>query len=135
MVPSEADGGLTPLYYEVSPFTKLMLRIFGGITALVVVIALILSFVKAGEDSMMYLVAVNMLISSVIGCVITWWYHKGTIEAKKVVFMVFVGVCIIFQAITSDVYVYNKKTSTGSPTVVPVAPTTYINASTIKSTA
>jgi len=53
-------------------------------------------------------------------------------EAKKVVFMVFVGVCIIFQAITSDVYVYNKKTSTGSPTVVPVAPTTYINASTIK---
>jgi len=34
------------------------------------VIALILSFVKAGEDSMMYLVAVNMLISSVIGCVI-----------------------------------------------------------------
>ena len=37
-------------------------------------------------------------------------------EAKKVAFMAFVGVCIIFQAIISDVYVYNKKAVTLSPT-------------------
>ena len=38
-------------------------------------------------------------------------------EAKKVAFMAFVGVCIIFQAIISDVYVYNKKAVTLSPTM------------------
>ena len=38
-------------------------------------------------------------------------------EAKKVAFMAFVGFCIIFQAIISDVYVYNKKAVTLSPTM------------------
>lgn len=89
-----------------------------------------MSFVKAADDSMMYLIAVNMLISSVIGGVITWWYHKGIIEGKKVVFMVFVGVCIVFQAITSDIYIYKKKPAGLSPTVTPT-PTTPINATTI----
>jgi len=107
-----------------------MLRGFAGATGLIVFITLILSFVKAADDSMMYLIAVNMLISSVIGGVITWWYHKGIIEAKKVAFMVFVGVCIVFQAITSDIYVFNKKTAV-PPTPMPTTtPTTPINAST-----
>lgn len=128
------EGSSAPLYYEVSPFTKLVLRIIAGITGLIIVITIVLSFVKAGEDSMMYLVAVNMLISSVIGGVITWWYHRGIIEAKKVAFMIFVGVCITFQAITSDIYVYNKKASEASPSVAPITPTTPLNASTIPST-
>ncbi|XP_078383230.1 uncharacterized protein LOC144665803 [Oculina patagonica] len=126
MVPNES----APLYYEVSPLTKLLLRVLAGITGLTVVITLIISFVKAADDSMMYLIAVNMLISSVIGGVITWWYHKGIIEAKKIAFMAFVGVCIIFQAITSDIYVYNKKTAIVSPTVLTPTPT-HINASSI----
>jgi len=72
-------------------------------------------------------------VSSVIGGVITWWYHKGIIEAKKVAFMVFVGVCIVFQAITSDIYVFNKKTAV-PPTPMPTTtPTTPINASTLSS--
>ena len=52
-------------------------------------------------------------------------------EAKKIAFMVFVGVCIVFQAITSDVYVYNKKKAILSPTVMVPTPTTVINASTL----
>ena len=52
-------------------------------------------------------------------------------EAKKIAFMVFVGVCIVFQAITSDVYVYNKKKTILSPTVMVPTPTTVINASTL----
>lgn len=43
-------------------------------------------------------------------------------EAKKVAFMAFVGVCIIFQAIISDVYVYNKKAITSSPTMSTLTP-------------
>ncbi|CAH3018193.1 unnamed protein product [Porites evermanni] len=124
--------GSAPLYHEVSPFTKLMLRILAASAGLVVLITVIISFVKAADDSMMYLIAVNMLISSVIGGVIAWWYHKGIIEAKKVAFMAFVGVCIIFQAIISDVYVYNKKAVISSPTVSPTsspAPTTHPNSS------
>ena len=46
-------------------------------------------------------------------------------------FMVFVGLCIIFQAITSDIYVYNKKivpaTTAGASTVMPT-----MNATTIR---
>ncbi|KAL9961773.1 hypothetical protein ACROYT_G030791 [Oculina patagonica] len=57
MVPNES----APLYYEVSPLTKLLLRVLAGITGLTVVITLIISFVKAADDSMMYLIAVNML--------------------------------------------------------------------------
>lgn len=41
-------------------------------------------------------------------------------EAKKVAFMAFVGVCIIFQAIISDVYVFHKKAATSSPTLSPI---------------
>lgn len=48
-------------------------------------------------------------------------------EAKKVAFMAFVGVCIIFQAIISDVYVYNKKAVTSSPTMSTPTPTTVNN--------
>lgn len=126
MVPNESD----PLYHEVSPLTRLMLRAFAGATGLIVFITLILSFVKAADDSMMYLIAMNMLISSVIGGVITWWYHKGIIEAKKIAFMVFVGICIVFQAIISDVYVYNKKKAIVPHTVMTPTPT-IVNASTV----
>ena len=47
--------------------------------------------------------------------------------------MAFVGVCIIFQAISSDIYVYNKKSPMVPTSVIPqVLPTTSVNASTIK---
>ena len=52
-------------------------------------------------------------------------------EAKKVAFMAFVGVCIIFQAVTSDVYVYNKKTTIVSPTEIAPTPTQHINYSSV----
>ncbi|XP_027036869.1 uncharacterized protein LOC113665395 [Pocillopora damicornis] len=113
-----------PLYYEVSPLTKLMLRALAMSTGIIVVITLIISFVKASEDAMNYLIVVNMLISSVIGGIITWWYHKGIIEAKKITFMAFVGICIIFQAIISDIYVYNKRVKIPITTVAPLTPTT-----------
>ena len=38
-----------------------------------------------------------------------YWYHKGVIPADRFYFMVFVGVCIIFQAIVSDIYVWQGK--------------------------
>ena len=46
--------------------------------------------------------------------------------------MAFVGVCILFQAITSDIYVYNNKTTVASPTAF-VPTTAPLNASTMKS--
>ena len=45
--------------------------------------------------------------------------------------MAFVGVCILFQAITSDIYVFNKKATVASPAVF-VPTTAPLNASTIK---
>ncbi|XP_031565471.1 uncharacterized protein LOC116300695 [Actinia tenebrosa] len=110
---SETSPSSAPLYYEVSPEVTLALRIYGGITAFLVLLALIFCLVKGADDSVMYLLAVNMLMSSFIGAVIAWWYHKGIIEANKIAFIVFVGLCIIFQAIMSDIYVYRRPTSTG----------------------
>ena len=52
-------------------------------------------------------------------------------EAKKITFMAFVGICIIFQAIISDIYVFNnKRAKIPGTTVPPLTPTT-LHASTI----
>ena len=45
-------------------------------------------------------------------------------EAKKITFMAFVGICIIFQAIISDIYVYKKRAKIPITTVAPLTPTT-----------
>ena len=45
-------------------------------------------------------------------------------EAKKITFMAFVGICIIFQAIISDIYVFNKRAKIPGTTVPPLTPTT-----------
>ncbi|XP_032225514.1 uncharacterized protein LOC116608364 [Nematostella vectensis] len=118
----ENRGGTSPdpIYYDVHPRTVLALRIYAGVVAFLVFLALIFCFVKGANDSVMYLLACNMIMSSLIGIIIAWWYHKGVIEPDKILFMVFVGVCIIFQAITSDIFVYRR------PSTSPINPATAI---------
>lgn len=64
---------------------------------------------------------VNILCILFIYLYIYFFISLTLQEAKKVAFMAFVGVCIIFQAIISDVYVYNKKAVTSSPTLSPTS--------------
>ena len=92
-----------------------LLRIWFGITFLVVLIAFILGLVKAKDDPVLYLLVVNLLVSGVIGSAIAWWFHKGAIKTQSLVFVLFVGMCIVFQAIVSDIYLYhNPNTSTSN---------------------
>ena len=55
-------------------------------------------------------------------------------EAKKITFMAFVGICIIFQAIISDIYVYKKRAKIPGTTVPPLTPTTLHTSSIIPPT-
>ncbi|XP_046857504.1 uncharacterized protein LOC124450868 isoform X2 [Xenia sp. Carnegie-2017] len=101
-----------PFYGEDgSPLKKMFLRIWFGVTFLAVVVAFILGLVKAKDDAVMYLVVVNLLVSGVIGAIIAWWFHKGSIKSKSLMFVLFVGVCIVFQAIVSDIYLYHNPNS------------------------
>ncbi|XP_046857498.1 uncharacterized protein LOC124450868 isoform X1 [Xenia sp. Carnegie-2017] len=126
-----------PFYGEDgSPLKKMFLRIWFGVTFLAVVVAFILGLVKAKDDAVMYLVVVNLLVSGVIGAIIVseffssiecfvfiftsseinfifqaWWFHKGSIKSKSLMFVLFVGVCIVFQAIVSDIYLYHNPNS------------------------
>ena len=55
-------------------------------------------------------------------------------EAKKITFVAFVGICIIFQAIISDIYVYKKRAKIPGTTVAPLTPTTLHASSTVPPT-
>ncbi len=58
-----------------------------------------------------------------------WWYHKGTLEASTYMFMVFVGICLMFQAIVIDIYLWNWKdmASESKADIIPhtIAPITH----------
>lgn len=88
-----------------------------------------MGLVKAKDDAVMYLLVVNLLLSGIIGATIAWWFHKGSIRAQSLVFILFVGMCIVFQAIVSDIYLYHhsKASSDSSPKDV-------VNASSISPT-
>ncbi|KXJ27713.1 uncharacterized protein LOC110234365 [Exaiptasia diaphana] len=122
MADSETSPSSSPLYHEVDPRITLGLRIYAVLTAFLVFLTLIFCFVKGAEDSNMYLLAVNMILSSLIGAVLAWWYRKGIIEADKKSFLVLLGICIIFQAIISDIYVYHKPEVHSTPVII-VKPT------------
>ena len=114
------DENSAPYYGESSPIKTWLLRIWFGITFLVVLIAFILGLVKAKDDPVLYLLVVNLLVSGVIGSAIAWWFHKGAIKTQSLVFVLFVGMCIVFQAIVSDIYLYhNPNTSSSTNDVKP----------------
>ncbi|CAB4020030.1 Hypothetical predicted protein [Paramuricea clavata] len=113
------DETTRPYYGEDSPLKTMLLRIWFGITFLAVLIAFILGLVKAKDDAVMYLLVVNLLVSGIIGAMIAWWFHKGSIKTQSLVFVLFVGMCIVFQAIVSDVYIYHNPNSSSSNDVNP----------------
>ncbi|XP_059152869.1 uncharacterized protein LOC131938746 [Physella acuta] len=109
------------LYYEMSPRKILVVRIFNVITLLMVVIAVIACFVQGHKNGSYYLLVCNLIISALVSFVVNWWYRKGDLESEKYWFVILVGAVIIFQCISTDVFVFKTDPS---PTPTTLAPTT-----------
>ncbi|XP_065062865.1 uncharacterized protein LOC135689543 [Rhopilema esculentum] len=98
---------IEPLFYEVSKKKVLFARIFTAITAIIVILAIVFCLVKGSKKHTLYLCMINILLSSIIAGFLAWWYHNGVLQASAYYFMIFVGVCVIFQAIAIDIFVWN----------------------------
>ncbi|XP_028404338.1 uncharacterized protein LOC114526980 [Dendronephthya gigantea] len=114
------DDNDGPYYGGTSPLKLWLLRIWFLITFLAVSIAFILGLVKAKDDPVLYLLVVNLLVSGIIGATIAWWFHKDKIKSQSLCFVLFVGICIVFQAVVSDVYLYHNPNTSSNGDLNPV---------------
>lgn len=115
------------IYHEVSPTKIFALRIFNGFVAFFVglsfLICLIQGQVKTVHSSADYILATNIIISSLVAGTVSWWYRTGDLGVEKYWFVVLVGCVIIFQCLTTDIYVFHKQV-TIQPTPIPYFTTT-----------
>ncbi|XP_071496660.1 uncharacterized protein [Diadema setosum] len=95
------------IYQEISPAKLWSRRIFSGITILMVLLAMLFCLIKGKGDGTFYLLFVNILISCVILVFLLWWYRTGDLVEGKFWFIVLVASVIIFQCITTDIFVFN----------------------------
>ncbi|XP_030834953.1 uncharacterized protein LOC115921555 isoform X1 [Strongylocentrotus purpuratus] len=66
---------------------------------------------------------VNLVISCVIISFLLWWYRTGDLSANKFWFIILVASVIIFQCITTDIFVFNHEQYYAPTTTAP--PTAY----------
>ncbi|XP_013414926.1 uncharacterized protein LOC106176894 [Lingula anatina] len=95
------------IYHDVSPTLIYGSKVFGVVTCLMVVIAFIICLVTGAKNNTFYLMATNLLISTFVGAVVTWWYRKGDLASDKIWFIILVCAVIVFQCITTEIYVFN----------------------------
>lgn len=118
-IPKATGLDSNAIYYEVSPTIICVMRLYNVVCLLMVMIAFIICFVKGHENSSYYLLACNLVLSGLISIVINWWYRKNDLAADKYWYIFLISSVIIFQAITTDVYVFNvKPTSSSTSTTV-----------------
>ena len=122
-----------PLYHNVPRNTVLIGKVLAIVTTIIVFLAIIFCFVRGRENSAFRLLGTNLIISSFIIILLTWWYHKGEILEDRFGFMILAACCLIFQAIVIDVFVWQKHIKhTTSPTLAPHTTPSIANWSTIR---
>ncbi|XP_070544851.1 uncharacterized protein [Ptychodera flava] len=99
---SETDA----IYHEVSKTKLLAVKIYGAVTVLMVILAMIFCIAKGSQNTHYFLLLVNLIISSLVGLAVTWWYKRGDLAVDKLWFLVLVASVIVFQCITTDIYVW-----------------------------
>ncbi|CAH1794317.1 unnamed protein product [Owenia fusiformis] len=97
------------LYYDVSPNIVTFYRLFGGVTLIMVLLAFVFCLVKGSENHTNYLLACNLIISTFVGVVISWWYRGGDLTSDKWWFLILVCAVIIFQCLTTDIYAFHAR--------------------------
>ncbi|XP_046326276.1 uncharacterized protein LOC124110856 isoform X1 [Haliotis rufescens] len=111
------------IYYDISPTIVFLVRMFNVIVLLMVGIAFILCLIQANTtNKSYYLLACNTVISSFVGVVVNWWYRNGDLGVEKYWYIVLVGVVILIQTITTDIYVFRPEPAdmSGLSTAKPV---------------
>ncbi|XP_022080210.1 uncharacterized protein LOC110973600 [Acanthaster planci] len=129
------------LYHEVAPQKVLVTKAFVGLTAFMIVLSVIFCFIRGHVDFTYYLMAINILISAIIILFSCFWYKTGDLDPTKWWFLILVGTVVIFQCITTDIYVFqHENPNSTAPTVAPPlttpnsgGPQTFQPASTVKS--
>ncbi|CAC5373156.1 unnamed protein product [Mytilus coruscus] len=95
------------IYHEVSPNIILLLRFFNFLTFIMAVISFILCIVQGDGNETYYLLACNTVISCLVGIVVNWWYRSGDLGPEKFWYIFLVGAVIMFQCITTDIFVFH----------------------------
>ncbi|XP_011447086.2 uncharacterized protein LOC128167145 [Crassostrea angulata] len=94
------------IYYDVSPYIIILLRMFNFIVLLMAVVSLVICIVQGKENNTYYLLAANTGISGIVCLVVNWWYKSGDLGPEKYWYIFLVGTVILFQCITTDIFVY-----------------------------
>lgn len=113
-----------PIYYDVSPKIVNALRVLGAITVFMVVLAFIFTLVQAAHNHNFYMLAINIVLTSLVGLANVYWYWKGQLAADKHWYMLLVGLVIIWQCIATDIYVFHLPTPHKNDTIVTTSATT-----------
>ncbi|XP_069123696.1 uncharacterized protein [Argopecten irradians] len=129
------------IYYEVNPAITCFLRFCNVLMALMVVISFTMCLVQGHRNQTFYLLACNTVISALVGIVVNWWYRGGDLSSDKFWYLFIVAAVIIFQCITTDIYLYKSVPTDESdvhPATIrttprPINRSTIITAATIKS--
>lgn len=95
------------IYYEVSPTIICVMRLYNALALVMVLIAFIICLVKGHESESNYLLACNLVLSGLIAIVVNWWYRRNELAADKYWYIFLLSTVIIFQTITTDIYVFH----------------------------
>ncbi|KAL5018235.1 hypothetical protein ScPMuIL_003957 [Solemya velum] len=109
-VPSQSASSYdnNAIYHEISPTLVWAVRGFNVAVGVMLLISFILSLMEGKEHSAYYLLTCNTVISSLVGAVVNWWYKNGDLGSEKYWYIFTVGAVIMFQCVTTDIYVYHK---------------------------
>ncbi|XP_072051631.1 uncharacterized protein [Amphiura filiformis] len=119
------------IYHEQSPTLVLAGKIYAGVTGVMVLLAILFCFIQGAKvDGTFNLLGVNLIISTIVIGFLLWWYKTGDLAPDKLWFIVLVASIILFQCITTDIYVFNHETTT-APTIKPPTSPRTITAPTV----
>ncbi|KAL8601486.1 hypothetical protein ACOMHN_000428 [Nucella lapillus] len=104
------------IFFELSPKLVSLVRVVNVLVLLMVGITFIMCLVQGGKASAYYLLACNTVISAFVGIVVNWWYKSGDLGSEKYWYILVVATVLLFQCITTDVFIFNAVEETQAPT-------------------
>ncbi|XP_028404369.1 uncharacterized protein LOC114527537 isoform X1 [Dendronephthya gigantea] len=94
-------------YYEKK--TRCKKIIFFGIVGIMVAITIIISLSRGASTHVSYVLLGFSIFCITLVEIALWWLHRGKqLDNEKEWFIYFVGVCIIIEAIFTDVLLFDK---------------------------
>ncbi len=118
------------LFYEVDPEKILAMKGCVGLTSFMILLSVVFCLAQGKFDYTFYLMAINVLISAIIILFTCFWYKSGDLDASKWWFLILVSAVVIFQCITTDIYVFQHESPIAPTTLAP--PTTTPGSMTLK---